>query len=140
MINEIKAPLSEGPHGLYRLKRMRRDMLYMGMLLILNILINIIITIMLYGRPLITHLKDTFKDGYAIKVSIVNIIIAFRHCNLPIVKFEIMKKDTIEGALIEDVPQECIASSLMFKCMLLRRSHISGEGIQLEILMQLLVP
>lgn len=76
----------------------------MGMLLILNILLNIIMTIMLHDRIVITHMKDTFSDSYVIKVSITNTIMALRYFNLLITKLKIMKKDTIEVKLIEDVP------------------------------------
>lgn len=81
-----------------------------------------------------------FNDSYAIKVSIANTIMALRYYDLLIIKLETTKKDTIEKMLIKDVPQEHIASSLMFKCMLLRRSHINAKGIPLEVFMQLLIP
>lgn len=55
LIDEIKAPLSEGLHGLSGLKKLGRDMLQMGMLLILDVLLDMFITIMLNVRPIITH-------------------------------------------------------------------------------------
>lgn len=77
----------------------------MIMLLILNIFLDILVTIMLHSRLVITHPKDTFSNSYVIEVSIVDTIMALRYCDLLIIKLKIMKKDTIETMLIEDVPK-----------------------------------
>lgn len=95
---------------------------------------------MFHGRSIITHLKDTFSDSFSIKVSSINTIMVLVHYNFFIVKLKLKNKDTIKGSLIEDIPQDHVTSSSMFKCILLRRIHINRESIPLEGLMQLLVP
>lgn len=112
----------------------------MSMLLILNIFPCIVSIVMFYGRLVITHLKEIFSDIYAIDVFIVNVIMTLRYYNLLIVKLKIIKKDTIDGLLVEDISQEHVMSSSMFKHMLLKRIHTNGEGIPLDILIQLFVP
>lgn len=112
----------------------------MRMLLTVNIFLDIVSIIIFHGRTLITHLKDTFSDSYAIKVSIINAFMVLKYYNLLIIKLKKMKKDTIKGLIIEDISQECIKSSLVFKYTLIRRSHISRESIPFEVLMLLLVP
>ena len=114
-------------------------MLQISLLLILDIFLDIVITVMFHGRILIIHPKDTFNDSYIVKMSTTNSIMALKHSNLLIIKLRKMNKDTIKGSLIEDIPQEHVTSSLMFKCMLISRSHINGKGIPLEVFMQLLI-
>lgn len=75
----------------------------MRMLLTLDTFLDVINIIMFHGRPITTHLKDTFSDSYAIKMSITNIIMALRYYDLLIIKLKIMK-DTIKESLIKDVP------------------------------------
>lgn len=108
-------------------------MLQMGMLLILNTLLDILITFMLHGRLVIIHLKDTCSDRCVIEVSTIDIIMVLKHYNLLITKLVIMKEDIIKKMLIKDVPQECVVSSSMFKYKLLDRSHINEKGIPLEV-------
>lgn len=134
LIDEIKIPLSKWPHGLDWLERLRWDVLQMSMLLILDIFLDIISTITFHGRLVIIHSKDTFSDNYTIEMYTTNIIMTLRYYDLLIVKLEKMKKGIIKGLLIEDIPQYHVASSLMFKYMLLSMIHINGKIIQLEIL------
>lgn len=76
----------------------------MGLLLILDTVLDIFITIMLHGRLVITHLEDIFGEGNVIVVSTINVLMILKNDNLLVAKLKIKNKNSIKRLIIKDIP------------------------------------